>query len=88
MSNRPSWEIIPPPAEQRALPIGIKYPIAMRYMDHDGSLVGEVILNIEDVHYLEGLRDGSDEDSDAHIGAVMLIKEIRDRGQIMFVISE
>jgi hypothetical protein len=54
------WRPVPkevPPA--RDLPVALKYPLARRYFDHDGTLRGEMLVTKAHIPYLEGLADGS-----------------------------
>lgn len=74
MVTNASW-IPVKPQKLKELPTGqIKYPMARKYQEHDGSLSGSTILNKDDDPYLEGLRDGGDDslrkDAEALIAAI------------------
>lgn len=62
--------------EGNGLSDDIKRKIARRYMDHDGSLTGNVKLRVTALGWLEGLRDAGVKDADT------LIKAINKHGEI------
>lgn len=84
MSSSLYWRPAPkdePPANH--LPSGLKYAIARRLWDHDGSLWGdEIEVGKEMIPYLEGLQDGNVE------GASELIEAIREHGSVLIWIGE
>lgn len=84
MSTNPSWRPNVRP-NNRELPKDIKYPLARRYMNHDGSLSGEVVLTRDDLPYLEGLADAGP--TEVSKGARTLIDAIREHLEIVFVID-
>lgn len=84
MSSSPCWIPVKPQVS-RDLPIAIKYPLAKRYQEHDGSLTGTTQLTKDDIPYLQGLYDaGSVEVSR---GAQELIEAIEEHGEILFIIE-
>ena len=84
MSSLPFWIPITP-KKKNSLPSGIKYPLARKYMDHDGSLTGKTELSHEDIPYLEGLRDAGNEE--VQKGASILIEAIEKYDCILFSIE-
>ena len=60
----------------KLLSTDIKWKIAKRYMNHDGSLTGKAYLSNEDIGWLEGLRDAGVEDADELIAAIEKHAEI------------
>lgn len=59
---------------------GLKYILAGRYWDHDGSLHGEdTYLTATDLSYLCGIRDGS-RDKDVIKGINILLEAIEKYG--------
>lgn len=79
MSSSMYWRPAPkerPPA--RPLSDDLKYRLARRLWDHDGSVGGdEVELGKEDLPYLEGLADGGVD------GADDLVAAIHDHGRVL-----
>jgi hypothetical protein len=82
MSSSLYWRQAPreaPPANR--LPYGLKKALARRYWDHDGSLPGDLTeLGKSSLDYLEGIRDGADEQTSQ--GAAELISAIREYGAV------
>jgi hypothetical protein len=70
---RPVPKEIPPAIY---LPVQLKYVIARRFFDHDGSLRGQCILDKRHIPYLEGIADANK--GEASEGAAELIKAIRE----------
>ena len=83
MSTNPYWR--PEILDFNDLPKDIKYPMARRYMDHDGSLSGEIMLNHEDIGFLEGLREAGNKE--VRSGAIDLIEAIEKYDRIVFKIT-
>jgi hypothetical protein len=54
------WEPVRPP-KGRYLSDRLRRAIAKKYMGHDGSQAGEVVLDKTAVPWLEGFRDGCDD---------------------------
>jgi hypothetical protein len=70
---RPVPKEIPPATD---LPVALKYPLARRYMDHDGSMRGQMVVTAAHVPYLEGLADGgSPEVAEGAAGLIAAVKE-------------
>ncbi len=66
----------------RSLPKALKYIMARRLWDHDGSLSGDpVVINASEVPYLEGVRDATS-DVDVNRAAKQLIEAIIKHGTI------
>ena len=84
MTTSPSWLPIIP-RESKSLPNAIKYPLARKYQDHDGSLSGTTILDETNIPYLEGLRDGGNKEVSK--GAKILIEAIKKHDCIEFIIE-
>jgi hypothetical protein len=82
--TRPSW-IPVKPVEFHELPNDIKYPLARKYQDHDGSLSGKNELTKEDIPYLEGLGDGGNPEIGK--GSSILIEAIKKYETILFIIE-
>jgi hypothetical protein len=81
------WRPVPkeiPPA--RDLPVALKYPLARRYMDHDGSLRGETTVTKADIPYLEGLADGGS--LEVAEGAAELIAAVREHDAVELWIGD
>ena len=82
MSSSPYWRPVPESPLGNPLPNQIKYVLAPKYQNHDGSLSGETLLDRSDLPYLEGLRDaGSGEIAKA---AEELIEAIEKHEEIEF----
>ena len=77
MTTNPYW-LPADPQRTHELPTAIKYPLAKRYQDHDGSLGGETILDGSDIPYLEGLRDSGN--GDVSTGARLLVEALEKHG--------
>ena len=76
MSSSAYWRPVIDTPLGNLLPDEIKYVLARKYQDHDGSLSGKTILNYEHIPYLEGLRDaGNDKIADAAEELIMAIEE-------------
>lgn len=59
MSTNLYWDIVKE-KEHKSLDNQLKYILAPKYWNHDGSLRGEdIFLVAEDIPYLCGIRDGS-----------------------------
>lgn len=84
MSTSPHW-IPVTPIKKHSLPKAIKYPLARKYFDHDGTLTGQIILDIYNIAYLEGLRDSGKEGIKE--GAQKLIDAIQKYRQIYFILE-
>lgn len=69
MSTNAYWRPVVP---KKGYELGddIKRKVARRYLDHDGSLTGSVVLDIDALNWLEGLRDGGVKDAEKLIGAI------------------
>ncbi len=81
MSTNLFWAPVTASAD-RSLPKALKYIIARRLWDHDGSLSGEpVVINASEVPYLEGIRDATS-DTDVNRAARQLIEAIIKHGTI------
>ena len=56
---------------------GLKYKIARRFWDHDGSLSGEsVVIDSGHLPYFEGLRDAGVEGADEIIKAIQMYEKV------------
>lgn len=80
---RPVPKEIPPP---RDLPVGLKYVIAPRWFDHDGSLRGRCVLDKRHVPYLEGIADANR--GEASQGAAELVGAIGEHGAVELWIGD
>jgi hypothetical protein len=70
-----------PKPRQATLSRALKYKIARKYWGHDGSIGGEPItLTMDDIPYLEGIRDASEHD--AADAAAALIAAIEHWGNV------
>lgn len=76
---RPVPKEIPPAID---LPVDLKYPLARRFLGHDGSLRGEMTVTREHIPYLEGLADGGTE------GAAELIAAVREHEAVELWIGD
>lgn len=47
------------PTKGISLPVGLKYILAKRFFEHDGTLRGDVFLGPGHASYLEGVRDAA-----------------------------
>jgi hypothetical protein len=84
VSNNLYWRPVPkevaPPGD---LPDGLRFALARRLWDHDGSLRGDTLeVGPELRPYLEGLADGRVE------GAGELLAAIKEHGQVLIWIAE
>ena len=85
MSTNALW-IPVKPIKRKHLPTGqIKRAMARKYQDHDGSCYGTTILGKIDIPYLEGLKDGGNNDIEKD--AACLIEAIEKHGKIEFIIE-
>ncbi len=64
------------PREGESLGTEIKIILARRYLDHDGSLSGDFILDVSDLGYLSGLLDGGIKDAKKLIDAINNSEEV------------
>lgn len=86
MSTNLYWRPTPKPQE-KSLSKQLKYILARKYWDHDGSLTGEpMALTSDDVPYLAGVRDGSS-DVDCARSAQELIDAIAKFGTVEILIQ-
>lgn len=69
------------------LPIQLKYTLARRFFDHDGTLRGDVFLGRGHVLYLEGVRDATN-NSEVRQGAEALIDALEKHNTIRVWIGE
>ncbi len=82
MSSSIYWEPVEKKKEQKPITDQLKYILAPRFWDHDGSLRGEdVYLTEAEVHYLSGVSDGS-RDKDVREGIKILIDAINKYGGV------
>lgn len=82
MSSNLYWRRVPVNPEGEDLPSALKYKLAPRYLDHDGSLGTDwVTLGAEEIPYLEGLRDGST-DPEVRKGIETLLVALRSDGAV------
>ena len=82
MSTSIYWEPVEQRKEYPHITDQLKYILAPKYWDHDGSLRGEdVYLTREDIPYLSGVSDGS-RDADVRKGIKILIDAINKYGSV------
>lgn len=80
---RPVPKEVPPAGD---LPVALKYVIARRFFDHDGSLRGRALLDRRMIPYLEGIADANT--GEASEGAAELIKAIREHDAVELWIGD
>lgn len=80
---RPVPKEIPPATD---LPVALKYVIARRFFDHDGSVRGECVLDKRSIPYLEGIADAGR--GEASEGAAELVKAIREHEAVTLWIGD
>lgn len=84
MSSSPYW--LPVKTKPTSLSDEVKYALAKKYFDNDGTLSGAISLNESDIPYLDGLRDAGNESMKK--GALILINAIKRFDNIRFFIGE
>lgn len=82
MSTSIYWEPVEKKKEHKHITDQLKYILAPRFWDHDGSLRGDdVFLTASEIPYLSGVRDGS-RDKDVVKGVDVLIEAIQKYGMV------
>ena len=80
MSTSIYWEPVEQRKEHKHITDQLKYILAPRYWDHDGSLSGnEIYLGVSEIPYLCGIGDGT-RDNEVREGIEILVTAIKKYG--------